>query len=96
VTATASTAAPGQEPRARRRRTDAGTVLLGIWGVLGFLFLFFPVLVIVAYSFNEGRLLQSYRGFGLGAYRDALTNSAITSDGRAPDGSAGSRRCSGS
>ncbi|WP_375390354.1 ABC transporter permease [uncultured Amnibacterium sp.] len=79
VAAPASTTAPAPAPVGRRRRADAGTVLLGVWGVLGFLFLFFPVLVIVAYSFNEGRLLQSYRGFGLGAYEDALANSAITS-----------------
>ncbi len=62
-----------------RHRPDAGTVLLGVWGVLGFAFLFFPVLVIVAYSFNTGRLLQAYDGFGLAAYEDALTNDAITS-----------------
>ena len=73
----AATASPA--PAARKRRPDAATVLLTVWGVLGFLFLFFPVLVIVAYSFNDGRLLQSYEGFGLGAYTDALTNSAITS-----------------
>ena len=62
----------------RRRRPDVGTRLLAIWAVLGFIFLFFPVLVIVAYSFNEGRLLQSYDGFGLKAYTDALSDSAIT------------------
>lgn len=79
MTAVTSTPAAAAAPTGRRRRHDPGTVLLGIWGVLGFLFLFFPVLVIVAYSFNEGRLLQTYRGFGLGAYVDALSNSAITS-----------------
>jgi ABC-type spermidine/putrescine transport system permease subunit II len=77
--AEARTPSTVREPVGRTRRTDAGTVLLGIWGVLGFLFLFFPVLVIVAYSFNEGRLLQSYKGFGLGSYVNALNNSAITS-----------------
>lgn len=73
------TAVAPAPPRLRRRRADAGTVLLGIWGVLGFLFLFFPVLVIVAYSFNTGRLLQAYKGFGFTAYTNALANSAITS-----------------
>lgn len=67
------------DERVRRRRPDAATTLLGVWGVLGFLFLFFPVLVIVVYSFNDGRLLQSFDGFGFGGYEDALSNSAITS-----------------
>lgn len=62
----------------RRRGPDVGTRLLTIWSVLGFVFLFFPVLVIVAYSFNDGRLLQSYDGFGLKAYTDALSDPAIT------------------
>lgn len=86
MTALATTSTPVPEaavapapPTLRRRRADAGTVLLGIWGVLGFLFLFFPVLVIVAYSFNTGRLLQAYKGFGFTAYANALGNSAITS-----------------
>lgn len=65
-------------PERSRKRIDPANVLLAIWGVLGFLFLFFPVLVIVAYSFNTGRLLQSFEGFGFNAYADALGNSAIT------------------
>jgi ABC-type spermidine/putrescine transport system permease subunit II len=71
---------PGVErkPLGRRRRIDPANALLAVWGVLGFLFLFFPVLVIVAYSTNTGRLLQSYQGFGFNAYVDALSNSAIT------------------
>ncbi len=47
--------------------------------MLGFIFLFFPVLVIVAYSFNTGRLLQSFRGLRTRRLRrSALGNSAIT------------------
>jgi len=66
-------------PKRPRRRVDVGSTLLLIWGILGFLFLFFPVLVIVAYSFNSGRILQAFDGFGFNAYADAFNNPAIIS-----------------
>ncbi|MCU1437807.1 MAG: Spermidine/putrescine transport system permease protein/putrescine transport system permease protein [Naasia sp.] len=63
----------------KRRHVDIGTVLISIWGVLGLLFLFFPVLVIVAYSFNTGRQLQSWQGFGFTSYVNAFNNPTIVS-----------------
>jgi ABC-type spermidine/putrescine transport system permease subunit II len=57
-----------------RRRLDWTNVALGTWGVLMFLFLFAPILVIVAYSFNTGRLLTSWNGFGVQGYTDLLDN----------------------
>lgn len=62
---------------ARARRSPAA-VLLTAWGVAGLLFLFLPVLVIVAYSFNTGRSLQVFAGFGFQAFGSALANPAIT------------------
>lgn len=62
---------------ARRPRVAVGDAALGIWGVAGLLFLFFPVLVIVAYSFNTGRQLQTWQGFGLDSYVNALDNPTI-------------------
>lgn len=64
-------------PRARKRPAPIGDALLGVWGIIGLLFLFFPVLVIVAYSFNTGRQLQSWRGFGFDSYANALNNPTI-------------------
>lgn len=64
-------------PVLRKRRSPLGDVILGIWGVAGLLFLFFPVLVIVAYSFNTGRQLQSWQGFGLDSYAAAFNNPTI-------------------
>jgi ABC-type spermidine/putrescine transport system permease subunit II len=66
-----------EEPVARKHRTPLGDVVLGIWGVAGLLFLFFPVLVIVVYSFNTGRQLQSWDGFGLDSYANAFNNPTI-------------------
>lgn len=42
----------------RKRRPSAGVVALTVWGCLGLLFLFFPVIIIVIYSFNAGSNLQ--------------------------------------
>jgi ABC-type spermidine/putrescine transport system permease subunit II len=46
--------------------------------MLGLLFLFFPIIVIVVFSFNDGRSLQTFEGFGIQPYLAALTNPAIT------------------
>lgn len=71
--------APGaaQAP-ARRRRRSRVDVGLTIWGVTAFVFLFLPVLVIVGYSFNTGRSMMVWQGFGLDSYVTALRNPAIT------------------
>ncbi|WP_067177998.1 ABC transporter permease [Microtetraspora niveoalba] len=53
--------------------------LLGVWGLLVIAFLFTPIAVIVVYSFNSGRLLASWEGFGLDAYSAALSNDDILS-----------------
>jgi ABC-type spermidine/putrescine transport system permease subunit II len=73
----ATRAAVADEPRARKQRTPVGDAILGIWGIVGLLFLFFPVLVIVAYSFNTGRQLQSWQGFGFDSYANAFNNPTI-------------------
>jgi ABC-type spermidine/putrescine transport system permease subunit II len=50
---------------------------LGLWGVLVFVFLFLPIAIIVIYSFNDGRALVVWRGFGFGPYEAAVTNPTI-------------------
>lgn len=42
--------------------------LLRGWGILVFLFLFAPIIIIIIYSFNTGRLLVSWNGFGFDGY----------------------------
>ena len=42
--------------------------LLRGWGMLVFLFLFAPIIIIIIYSFNTGRLLVSWNGFGFDGY----------------------------
>lgn len=58
----------------RRRGAD---LVLAAWGVLGIAFLFFPIVVIVVFSFNTGRTLVGWEGFGVTPFTDALGNSIV-------------------
>jgi len=64
----------GSGRRAHRSWTD---VALHVWGVLVMLFLFAPIIVIVVYSFNTGRLLVSFDSFGLDAFATILEKPAV-------------------
>ena len=61
------TAAPAR-PAARRIRRALLDRLLPIWAAIVFVFLFAPIIVIVVYSFNTGRLLSSFDEFGLDSF----------------------------
>lgn len=61
----------------RRRRRDPGDVLLRVWAAAVLAFLFLPIVVIVVYSFNDGRLLTSWQGVGLDAYRKAFAQGVV-------------------
>ncbi len=63
-------------PRVRSRRSLSDR-LFGIWGVLVLLFLFAPIIVILIYSFNTGRLLIAFDGFGIDPYLTILNKPAI-------------------
>lgn len=71
----ASTEAPA-EHRIRRAGTDR---LLKLWSILVYVFLFTPILVIVIYSFNTGRLLVAFDEFGFDSYA-ALFRKHVLSD----------------
>lgn len=59
------------------RRPSLGDRLLRVWGVAVFLFLFAPIAVVVAHSFNTGRLMAQWSGFGFDAYHAMLDKPAI-------------------
>lgn len=60
-----------------RVKRDPVNILLGVWGIAAFVFLFLPILMIVIYSFNDGRALVVWKEFGLRPYVDALDNPTI-------------------
>jgi ABC-type spermidine/putrescine transport system permease subunit II len=61
----------------RRRRRDPVSILLAVLGILIFAFLFAPIVVIVIYSFNTGRLLGAWNGFGYTAYINAWESQSV-------------------
>lgn len=69
---------PSPPPRNRVHRPWSDR-LLAVWGVLVVLFLFAPILVIIVYSFNDGRLLIAWNEFGFEPYRALLERPAIRS-----------------
>ena len=60
-----------------KRKPDAVAIGLRVWGIVVFAFLFLPIIVMIVYSFNTGRLLASWEGFGFDAYEAALANPII-------------------
>jgi ABC-type spermidine/putrescine transport system permease subunit II len=65
------------ETPVERRRRDFVDVALRCWGILVYAFLFLPILVIVAYSFNNGRAMLIWTGVGLDGYRTGITDPTI-------------------
>jgi putrescine transport system permease protein len=60
-----------------KRRRDPVSVLLRMWGVAVYVFLFLPIVVIVIYSFNNGRSILAFDGVGLDGYRTGTTDPTI-------------------
>ena len=60
-----------------KRRRDPVSVLLRMWGVAVYVFLFLPIVVIVIYSFNNGRSILTFDGVGLDGYRTGTTDPTI-------------------
>ena len=46
------------------------------WMVLGFLFLYLPIAIVVLYSFNDSRYVQVWRGFSTRWYSEVFDNRA--------------------
>jgi ABC-type spermidine/putrescine transport system permease subunit II len=61
----------------KRRRRDLIDVAFRVWGILVYAFLFLPILVIVVYSFNNGRAMLVWSGVGLDGYRTGITDPTI-------------------
>ncbi|MFF2389282.1 ABC transporter permease [Agromyces sp. NPDC058104] len=70
----APTARPARALRPRRAWSD---VAFGVWGVIVLLFLFSPILVIIASSFNVGRLLVSWESFGFDSFLALFAKPAL-------------------
>ena len=60
-----------------KHRREGVSLALRVWGLLVFAFLFLPILVIVVYSFNNGRSMLTWSGVGLAGYRTGTTDPTI-------------------
>jgi len=79
---TAGQAAAGLEPtpRVRERRRHSDTAInaaLRAFGALTYAFLYLPILIVVIYAFNRGRLVAVWEGFGLRWWGEAWGDEAI-------------------
>jgi ABC-type spermidine/putrescine transport system permease subunit II len=61
----------------RREKRNAVDLALWIFGVLVFVFLFLPIVYIFVFSFNTGRLLQAWDGFGVEPYSSMWANDTM-------------------
>jgi len=60
-----------------KHQRDSVSVALRVWAVVVYVFLFLPILVIVVYSFNNGRSILTFDGLGLDGYRTGITDPTI-------------------
>jgi ABC-type spermidine/putrescine transport system permease subunit II len=60
-----------------RRRWDLINGVLRGYSALVYVFLFLPILIVVIYSFNRGRFLVNWDGFGTNWYGSAIDNQGI-------------------
>jgi putrescine transport system permease protein len=60
-----------------RRQRDVASLALRVWAIVVYVFLFLPILVIVIYSFNNGRSMLTWSGIGLDGYRTGITDPTI-------------------
>jgi ABC-type spermidine/putrescine transport system permease subunit II len=61
----------------RTRRFDFLTFGLGLWAVVVYVFLFLPIVFVVAHSFNSGRAFLVWESFSTEPYSDLWTNEAL-------------------
>jgi spermidine/putrescine transport system permease protein len=61
----------------RRRRIDPVEVFLRGWGVLVYLFLYFPIIVVIVYSFNDSKQLLVWGGFSTRWYAAAFADPQV-------------------
>ncbi|MFI5184574.1 MAG: hypothetical protein ACHQNV_09260, partial [Vicinamibacteria bacterium] len=62
-----------------KRRSAGGSGLLASFGALVYAFLYAPLLVLVVFSFNRGRLTAAWEGFTLAWYAKLFANPQILS-----------------
>lgn len=68
---------PAVPPPAHVHHRPVMDRMLTVWSVAIFAFLFAPIVVIVAYSFNTGRLLAAFNEFGFSSFGALFTKPVV-------------------
>lgn len=71
------TTSSASRPRLDRLRGRLGAVSLTTYGILGFLFLYLPILLVVVFSFNDSRSTAQWSGFTLRWYGEMAADRQI-------------------
>jgi ABC-type spermidine/putrescine transport system permease subunit II len=71
------TATAGKGTTRRRAHHDGSDIAFSVWGYIVLAFLFLPIIVIVVYSFNVGRLLTAWHRFGFDSFAAIIVNQTI-------------------
>jgi spermidine/putrescine transport system permease protein len=76
-TAATRTPAPAARPPRRRRRFDAVEALLRTHGVVVYLFLYVPIAIVIAFSFNDSKQVLHWGGASFRWYGSAFTDPQV-------------------
>ncbi len=63
--------------RLARLRSRLGQISLSTYGVIGYLFLYAPIIILVIFSFNASRSTAQWSGFSLEWYREMINDEQI-------------------
>lgn len=63
--------------RLARVRSQSSKLLLSVYGLLGYLFLYTPIIIVVFFSFNASRSTAQWSGFSLEWYREMIADEQI-------------------
>ncbi|RME84363.1 MAG: ABC transporter permease [Caldilineae bacterium] len=66
-----------ERARPQPRRLALGSWLLSGYGIVGYLFLYLPIIIVVIFSFNDSRSTAKWAGFTIDWYREMLADRQI-------------------
>ena len=75
---TAGRAAASAAVKVHKPKRDWANTAFLVWGIAVYVFLFLPIAMIVAYSFNTGRALLAFSSFGFSSFSNAITQTELT------------------
>lgn len=63
--------------RMARWKTWLGNTALSVYGIIGYLFLYLPIIILVIFSFNDSRSTAQWSGFSIAWYGEMIADDQI-------------------